>query len=80
MMMLIFDIVVIYSYLYSVCLLSRVLKKKHTSRNNFQWLLPNTAYVIRKTILNLNYVQYLNIAGNGNGMVYGPNETYPYNL
>ena len=35
----------------------------HISRNTFQWLLPDTAYAIWKTILrNLNYFQCLNIA------------------
>ena len=37
------------------------LKKKHTSRSTFQWLLPNTANAIWKAILrNLNYVQCSN--------------------
>ena len=58
-MMLILSIIVICSYLHSVCLVSAVLKnikyfKKH---------LPNGAYAIRKTISrNLNYARCLNIA------------------
>ena len=57
MMMLIFSIIVICLYLYSVCLVYRGLK------NTFQWLLPNLAYAIRKILLrNFNYVQCLNLA------------------
>ena len=50
------------AYLYSACLVCRVLKI-HIPRNKLWWLLPNIAYVMRKTILrNLDYVQCLNIA------------------
>lgn len=50
--------ITICSCLYSVCLaFSAGLEA------TFQWLLPNTAYAIRKTILrNLNYVQWLSMA------------------
>ena len=62
MMMLIFSIIIICSYLYSVCLVSAVLKniyfKKHLLVLASKW-----SHAIRKTIPgNLNYVQCLNIA------------------
>ena len=48
--------------------------RAHTSRNTFQWLLPNIAFAIWKTILrNLHYVQCLNIAPMQKAWLMAPN-------
>ena len=60
--MLIFFIIVMCSYVYSVVLF-REFSRTPTSRNTFQWLLSTIAYTIQKIIVkSLNYVQCLNIA------------------
>ena len=64
--MIIFSIIVMYSYCCSVCLVSRILKNTYFIKNfpvdTFQWLLTNVTHGIGKTILrNLNYVQCLKI-------------------
>ena len=57
MMMLIFSINAMRSYLYALCLVCRV------SKNTLEWLLPNIADAIRRTKLrNLNHVQCSNLA------------------
>ena len=70
MMMLIFSIIVMCSYLYLVCLLYRVLKKTYLKQHLsvvastmklLSFMLPHIAYLLRKTILKLNFVQFLNI-------------------
>ena len=62
--MLISFIIVMCSYLYSVCLVCLVLKSSYFKEHLpvVQWLLSNTIYAIRKTMqrnLNYKYVKFL---------------------
>ena len=62
MIMLIFSIIVMCSYVYSVCLLSQVLKKSYLKEHLSVVASKYSLCDMEKKILNLNYVQCLNIA------------------
>ena len=72
-----FSIIVICSYLYSVCLVSAVLKnmyfKKHFSVVASKWSLCNT----ENNTLEFKLCLMFKHSPNGKGMVYGPNGIYP---
>ena len=61
LMMLIFSIIVMRLYLYSRCMVCRVLKNTYFKEHS--WVIASKYSIMQKAILgNLNYVQYLNLA------------------
>ena len=80
--MLISSFIVICWYLYSVCLVSRVLKNIYF-KDTFQWLLPNIAYSIWKIENNAQKFELclmFKYSANSKGVVLAPNGIYLHGL